>query len=374
MWLIIFGTVIVLTAAGVFYMVGCIGRFDAVKRIAGSRKWTRRLVSFGILAVCFAAAAVLFSPVNAIVIFLHVTVFFLLFGIAVRIAERLRGKKSAVNWQGWLALGFSVVYLSVAYVLCSHVWQTNYQLRTEKDLGTLRIALIADSHIGTTFDGEGFAGHLRTIEQQHPDLLVVAGDFVDDGTGKEDMLRACRALGEMEVPLGVWYAYGNHDRGYSRDTEYTASELEKTLRDNGVHILKDEAELVDGRFYVAGRCDRSFGVRKSMEELLSGLEKDKYIIVIDHQPNDYENEANSAADLVLSGHTHGGQLIPITYVGELFRILDSTYGHENRKGTDFIVTSGISDWELLFKTGTRSEYVIIDVTEDGETDNRFEES
>ncbi len=365
MWLLIFGIVIALMIVSVVYLVNCVGRFDAVKRIAGSGKWTGRLLSFGILAVCFALTAMLTSVVNAIVIFLHIAAFFLLFGIVIRIAERLTGKKSAVYWQGWLALGFSVVYLAAGYVLCSHVWQKNYQLRTDKELGTLRIALIADSHIGTTFDGEGFAGHLRAIEQQHPDLLIIAGDFVDDGTRKEDMIRACQALGGIEVPLGVWFAYGNHDRGYSESIEYTASELEKALRDNGVHVLKDDTEPVDGRFYIAGRCDRSFGTRKSMEELLSGIEPDKYIIVIDHQPNDYENEANSAADLVLSGHTHGGQLIPITYVGELFHILDSTYGHENRKGTDFIVTSGISDWELLFKTGTRSEYVIIDVTQDG---------
>lgn len=365
MWLLIFGIVMALMIVSVVYLTICVGRFNAVKRIAGQGKRTGRLVSFGILAACFALIAMLTSVVNAIVIFLHAAVFFLLFGIVVRIAERLTGKKSAVYWQGWLALGFSVVYLAAGYVLCSHVWQKNYQLRTDKELGTLRIALIADSHIGTTFDGEGFAGHLRTIEQQHPDLLIIAGDFVDDGTRKEDMIRACQALGETEVPLGVWFAYGNHDRGYSANIDYTASELEEVLRENGVHVLKDDTELVDGRFYIAGRCDRSFGVRKSMEELLSGIDTDRYIIVIDHQPNDYENEANSAADLVLSGHTHGGQMIPITYVGELFHILDSTYGHENRKGTDFIVTSGISDWELLFKTGTRSEYVIIDVTQDG---------
>ena len=73
------------------------------------------------------------------------------------------------------------------------------------------------------------------------------------------------------------------------------------------------------------------------------------------------NEAASAADLVVSGHTHGGQLFPATYVGEWFGINDRTYGHENRNGTDFIVTSGISDWEIQFKTGTKSEYVMIDV-------------
>ena len=96
MWLLIFGVVIVLMIVSVVYLVNCVGRFDAVKRIAGSGKWTGRLLSFGILAVCFALTAMLTSVVNAIVIFLHIAAFFLLFGIVIRIAERLTGKKSAV--------------------------------------------------------------------------------------------------------------------------------------------------------------------------------------------------------------------------------------------------------------------------------------
>ena len=82
---------------------------------------------------------------------------------------------------------------------------------------------------------------------------------------------------------------------------------------------------------------------------------------MDHQPSDYDNEAATAADLVVSGHTHGGQFFPITRVGEYIGVNDRTYGYEKRNGTEFIVTSGISDWALYFKTGTKSEYVIIDI-------------
>ena len=90
---------------------------------------------------------------------------------------------------------------------------------------------------------------------------------------------------------------------------------------------------------------------------------DKYMIMLDHQPSDYEAEADAGVDLVLSGHTHGGQMLPINKVGELLRTNDRTYGYEKRDGTDFIVTSGISDWALKFKTGTKSEYVVINISE-----------
>lgn len=360
-WLIILGAVLAACALGLGYLVACLGRFGPVRKLSRGRKGLRRLISLGIIAAVFAALTALMSLINAIIVFLHAVLFFLLFGLGQSLAERAAGRKFRINWQGWLALGASVLWLGAGYLQCVRVWETDYGLQTEKDLGSLRIALIADSHVGTTFDGEGFAVHLKTIESRSPDLLVIAGDFVDDASSREDMLRSCRALGELRLPYGVWYVYGNHDAGYFRGREFSAGELEAALRENGVHVLRDEAELVDGRFYVAGRMDRSRGTRLSMEELLAGLDTEKYLIVLDHQPNAYAEEAASPADLVLSGHSHGGQLIPITYVGKWFGMLDRVYGHERREGTDFIVTSGISDWEILFKTGTRSEYVIIDV-------------
>ena len=360
-WLIILSAVLAALILGLVYLTACVGRFGFVRRLSGENKWRKRAVSFGIVAVTFAILAVSLSVVNAVVIFLHEVLFFLLFGIVLQIAKRCTGKEFRNNWQGILAVSFSVIYLAVGYGLANHVWQKDYNLKTEKELGTLKIALIADSHIGTTFDGEGFAAHLRSIEAQSPDMLMIAGDYVDDWSNRADMLRACEALGETNFPYGVWYVYGNHDGGYFSRRDFTAEELEDALRQNDVHVLADEYETVDDRLIIAGRLDAMLSSRKNMDELLSGADTEKYIIVLDHEPNDYENEAKSPADLILSGHTHGGQLIPITYVGKWFGLLDRVYGYENRQGTDFIVTSGISDWEILFKTGTRSEYVIITV-------------
>ena len=118
-----------------------------------------------------------------------------------------------------------------------------------------------------------------------------------------------------------------------------------------------------GELCIVGRRDAMLGDRMELSELLRDADESKYIIVLDHEPTDYEAEAATAADLVVSGHTHGGQLIPLTWIGERFGGNDRSYGHETRNGTDFIVTSGISDWAMHFKTGTRSEYVIIDVAE-----------
>ena len=139
------------------------------------------------------------------------------------------------------------------------------------------------------------------------------------------------------------------------------AELEK----NQVKVLQDETILLDGRFYLIGRQDRSEeqrgSGRASMEELTAGLDSEKYSIVLDHQPHDYEAQEASGVDLVLSGHTHGGQFFPINPMGEWMGVDDKRYGYEKRGNTGFIVTSGISDWAIQFKTGCKSEYVVVDI-------------
>lgn len=362
MWLIILGAVIAASVAGVAYMTVSVAHFGSIQAVAGERNWLKYLLSFLIIAAVFGITAYAMSTVNAVIVFLNEVMFFLIFGGIMRIVTHFTGRQFTVNWQGWLAIVSSVIYLAIGWYLLHHVWQTDYSLKTDKAV-KLKIAMFADSHLSTTFDGDGFAEHMRTIEAQNPDIILIPGDFVDDWSKKADMLKACEALGKMKAKYGVWYSYGNHDEGFFGKRDFTAAELEQALRNNGVHILSDEYELVDDSFYVVGRMDSTLGERKTMDELLDDVDTSKYIIVLDHEPNDYDNEAASAADLVVSGHTHGGQLFPVTYVGEWFGINDRTYGYENRNGTDFIVTSGISDWEIQFKTSTKSEYVMIDVSQ-----------
>ena len=361
MWLIIFGISIAAVIAGLIYMMSALSKFPGIQKISKGRRLIGWLVSFLFIAAGLVIMGYFTSPINAAIAFLNLILFMLIFAL---IAKIIKKRSDKFYWQGWLPIIACAIYLGIACFLCVNVWKTDYTLSTDKELGTLRAAVFADSHLGTTFDGEGFEKHLQDIQAQNPDILLIPGDFVDDGTSKEDMIKACEALGNFSCKYGVYFSYGNHDRGYYRnsESEFMEEDLIRELEKNGVHILKDEYELIDDRFYIVGREDASVKDRMSAEELIGSIpDKDKYIIVMDHQPNDYANEAATDADLVLSGHTHGGQMIPITYVGVLFGINDRTYGYENREGTDFIVTSGISDWEIVFKSGTKSEYLLITI-------------
>ena len=361
MWMMILSAFLIVFLAGLCYLVIAVSKFGVIRKLMGKSKLLGYGVTILLLGALTAGAALVFSLVNAVIIGLHFVFFFLVFGILTRIKKRFTAKDSRVYWQGWLAIGTTVLYLGMGYYLCDQVWQTDYQLQTAKNVGTIKLALIADVHLGTTFDGEGFVRHLQEIKKQEPDLLLIAGDFVDDSTKKVDFERACEALGAMDLRFGVWYAFGNHDAGYYGSRDFNAKDIRQIMEKNGIHVMEDEYALIDDRFYVVGRRDGHQRDRKEINALLSGIDEEKYVIVINHEPNDYDREAQSSADLVVSGHTHGGQLFPWTVLSKLVKVDDRVYGQEERNGTNFIVTSGISDWEIVFKTGTKSEYVIITI-------------
>ena len=361
MWMMIISAFLFAFALCVIYLTIAVSRFGIIPKLSRDKKLVKYAVAFLIVALVSVGAAVVSSVVNAVIIGLHFAFFFLLFGIVMKILEKRAKKKFRIYWQGWLAIATTILYLAIGAYQCFHVWQTDYNLQTQKNVGQLRFALIADAHLGTTFDGEGFRKHLQEIKKQNPEFLLIAGDFVDDSTRREDFEIACEALTEMNLKYGVWYAFGNHDAGYYGSRDFNANDIREIMGRNGIHVLEDAYELLDDRFYIVGRRDGHDPGRQSIQTLLSGLDQEKYVIVINHEPNDYEQEEKSPADLVVSGHTHGGQMFPWTALSKVVKADDFVYGHERRGETDFVVTSGISDWEILFKTGTKSEYVMITV-------------
>ena len=373
MWGVIFVGAILGAIASVVFLWTRFCKFGIVGMIAGDRKWLRRLL--GLIPMLIFGIFMRVNMVNTGIVMIHMALYWLIAEGIGRIVRKLRGssgkpddtgkKRFRPYWIGIIVLAVELCYFSVGWYLDHHVWETDYQLVTEKDLGMekLRIAQVTDSHVGATFDGEGFAKHMEKVYAGNPDIMFITGDFVDDGTTKENMLRCCQALAGFQGKYGVYFIYGNHDKGYFNYRNFSSEDLEEALTAAGVHILKDEIELVDDKFYVVGRRDRSMTDREEIGKMVSVLDPSKYTIILDHQPNDYAAEAATGADLVLSGHTHGGQMILMKIIAALTGVNDRTYGLEVRDRTTFIVSSGISDWEIKFKTGCFSEYVIIDVTQ-----------
>lgn len=352
--------VVALVAA--IYFVTRFHKFSICRRIEKKSKLLAWLAAFvpvigmGILAY--------FSTFTTIVIILHLFIIWLIADLIGYIIKKITKKTWKVYWQGIGAILFFLAYITGGYYVAHNVMETDYTIEAvnegEKVGEKLRIAMIADAHISATFDGEGFAKHVKTIQETEPDLLVIVGDFVDDDSKRVDMEKACAALGELKTKYGVYFVFGNHDRGYFTYRDFTATDLVEELEKNGVTILEDEIVPIGEKYQLIGRQDKSRS-RADIATLMTWADSSKYSIVLDHQPNDFEAESKTSADLVLTGHTHGGWLFPMAYISSRIGPDDRIYGMEKRNNTNFIVTSGISDWNLPIKTGTKSEFVIIDL-------------
>ncbi|MBQ9886238.1 MAG: metallophosphoesterase [Lachnospiraceae bacterium] len=365
MIMLIFGGFILAAVAGLFYLYTRFKRFLTTERwneYWKDKKWIKRFIAA--LPVLALILYCVFDLVNGVIVIINIAVIWLMTDVVGLLVRKITKKKPLFYWAGFIAIFLSFIYLGSGWYFAHHVFETDYHLVTQKDIGMekLRVVQIADSHIGATFDGDGFERHMEKIQAVNPDIVVVVGDYVDDDTTKADMIKSCEALGSLKTTYGVYYVYGNHDKGYFNTRDFTYEDMCAELTKNNVTVLEDKTVLIADNIYIIGRKDRSTRDRADMNALTKDLDLSKYMIVLDHQPHDFDAQAETGVDLVLCGHTHGGQMFPVGITGELTGANDKTYGLETRENTSFIVTSGISDWAIRYKTGGAiAEFVVIDI-------------
>lgn len=361
MWLMIFAVVALVAVIGVIFLVRQFHRFQCFQRLSEKH----RLLSWILAALPVAALSLIWfvAKYSVFIIIIHLALIWLLCNLTAYLISKRRKRQSAHYYAGGAALLLTALIMGIGWFFAHHIYETDYQITSAHTANgeSLRVAFIADSHLSVTLDGKKFSAVLSEIESKQPDALLIGGDFVDDDTTREDMLAACEALGKMQTTYGVYYVFGNHDRGYYSYRDFTTDELLQTLRENGITVLKDETAELGEHFSVTGRLDLSMKPRKDAAKLAADTDSSRYRILLDHQPTDYDAEAQAGFDLVLSGHTHGGHIFPAGQIGLLISENDALYGQERRGDTDFIITSGISGWAIPFKTGCISEYCIIDI-------------
>lgn len=359
MWIIIMLLLLLIFCLSYWYLYT---RLNCIIYKEKTKSKTHIFITNFILLLLIAALYFTMGSMNTAVIIIHFVIFVFMTDIICHLLSKIIKKNISGRMVGVLAIIITMIYLGYGYYSCHHIVETAYELTNTKSAKSLKIVTFSDSHIGTTFGPEKFYDYISEINDKNPDVVLITGDFVDDSTTRNDLIKACKALNKLKTTYGVYYTYGNHDKGYYDSTRrgWTYEDLERELKSAGVIVLQDECVDINDEYCIIGRKDRS-DERISMSEFEKSVDKNKYIIVMDHQPNDYDNQAAAQVDLVISGHTHGGQLIPINKIGELIKANDFTYGHTRIKNTDFIVNSGIGCWAMDFKTGCKSEYVIINI-------------
>lgn len=352
-------------------------RLEIIKNHLPTSPWKSGLIGAGIVLAIFAALYFSMDFFNAYVCIVYLFIFWLMADGIEKIIKLAFKLSDEHYYAGVCAIVFTIIYFGIGWYNAHHVVETKYALTTDKNIGVdnLRVIAMADSHVGATFHWQQFEEYAKEISAKNPDIVAFVGDFTDDDTTKEDMEQCSRILGQIQAKYGVFYVHGNHDAGYhaAGKRNYTIDDINRSLETNGVKILSDQIVNIAGNVNVCGRLDKwRYPNRKSADSIMknANLSNDAYVITLDHSPTDYNAEAESGMDLVISGHTHGGQLWGLGPIGKWFGGNDSYYGLERRKNTDFIVTSGIGNWRIKFKTGCVAEYIVIDIKKRGpEADN-----
>lgn len=255
--------------------------------------------------------------------------------------------------------------MAYGVVNMGQVRETVYSVQTVKPLeNEIKIAQITDLHMGTTMGAEKLKEYAGRIQEKNPDMLVLTGDIFDESTEKQMMEEAAQILGNISTTYGVYYVWGNHDPNrYVREANYSMEEMKSALQNAGIRVLEDEAVQVTPQLTVIGRVDTTVNRdRKSIQELLQEVDRNSYVVLLDHKPVDLQENAAAGVDLQLSGHTHAGQIWPTGQLSELVGIMEKSYGMETIGDFHAIVSSGIAGWGYPIRTGGHSEYVITTVS------------
>jgi len=288
---------------------------------------------------------------------------------------KLRGSR-LFSRAGAAAVGGAVILAAGAVCFwggynARQIRTAEYEVTLDKQvpgLEELRVVLIADTHMGYAVGRDHIRNMAEKINACSPDIVIFAGDIFDNSTaGLDHPEEIAEIFRSINSRYGIWATYGNHDideeilMGFTFNWSGSPpndSRMREFCEKAGINLLCDETKLIDGKFYLVGRRDRSKpgtddGSRLTPAELTKELDTSKPVFFIAHEPDELSETAAAGADIDFSGHTHDGQLFPLTVITDL--MWENPCGMLKKDSMYSIVTSGVGVFGPFMRVGTDAE-------------------
>jgi len=218
-----------------------------------------------------------------------------------------------------------------------------------------RLVQISDIHIGPTTKDGWLEGIVERVNALNPDMIVVTGDLADGSV--YDVKDRIEALSELKAPQGIYFVTGNHDY-YSGVTSWC-----EQIRRLGIRVLRNEHVSIQNgrndRFVLAGVDDQSAHrfprEGSNLAKALTKIDPSKAVILLSHQPSVIKEASHHGVDLVLSGHTHGGQIWPFGPLVYLQQPYLKGLHRPRNTATQIYVSAGTGYWGPPMRLGSRAE-------------------
>ena len=298
------------------------------------------------------AAYVLYEVGNTwLIAFMYLAIVFVIadFASLCHILPKTLLKDSAAGL--FSAIGIVALILSLGAVHYHHKYREELSVKTDKVLEKpLTIVLASDLHLGYHNRKAELGRWVDLINAEKPDLVLIGGDIVD---------RSLRPLTEghyeeefRRIDAPVMAVLGNHESFV--DTE----RAEEFFKDGGIVLLKDSVAHFKG-VDIIGRYDRAFAGRAALGDLADGLRG--FTLVLDHRPVHLEESEAAGIDFQFSGHTHRGQVWPVSWVIDF--LFEKAWGYYRKGDTQYYISSGLGLGGAKVRVGTRSEYLVLRLTQ-----------
>lgn len=267
-------------------------------------------------------------------------------------------EEAAIIWTGNVTLIIFMLLMALGTFNAYSPVIRSYEISIPKKVinhKELKIAVASDMHFGK-LSGRAHVGRLvKTVKSMNPDLILLPGDIIDDDPKQFVRKQMGEILKNMHAPMGIYGVLGNHEY-YGREIPAFLEEMKKL----DIRILMDEVIQVEESFYILGRKDKTDSRRKPIKDLVENLDHNLPIIAMDHQPTQLKEAEESGIDIILSGHTHRGQMMPNHLITK--RMFEMDWGYLKKNSLHAIVSSGFGFWGPPIRIGSRSEVVELKVS------------
>lgn len=261
------------------------------------------------------------------------------------------------KWAGSVTLVLLVVLIGYGSFNAYSPVVREYDIQIDKkvaEISELKIVMAADMHFGLLSGTAHAKRMVKNINALKPDIVLYPGDLIDDNLDAYLNLGIDEIIKDIEAPYGVYASLGNHDK-----LDGPTEKLIEALERSNMRVLYDDVITVDNKLTLIGRKDRTEKDRAELAELMKSANMELPVILMDHQPYDLDIANQNGVDLMVSGHTHRGQIAPAHLITRA--IYENDWGYLQKGSMHSVVTSGYGFWGPPLRIGSRSEIVQINV-------------